>query len=221
MSDNGTDDTRAMTRYLCGLFRCGEIVVLRLSVLLFAVWALTIGGCGSDYSPNTYTSNAVQQANKVDKGVIVGVRQVAVSAKGSVGGITGAATGGVAGSQLPGIGSALGAIGGTVIGGIVGTSVEQATADTTAFEYIVQKSGGELISVTQKDEKPMPVGHRVLVIAGPQARIVADYTVGPAAVPLPPGLPATLPDLPRTPDLAPRLEPPRKPVSDDAANTMG
>jgi len=31
--------------------------------------------------------------------------------------------------------------------------------------------------VTQKDEVKLPIGQRVLVITGPQARIVADYTV--------------------------------------------
>ena len=33
--------------------------------------------------------------------------------------------------------------------------------------------------MTQKDRAPLPPGQRVLVIAGPQARIVADYIVPP------------------------------------------
>lgn len=146
-------------------------------ILSFLLAAL-LGACASDYSPNTYNTAAVQQASKVERGVIVGLRDVVVSAKGTTGAVTGAAAGGVAGSQAPGgVGSALGAIGGSLIGGIVGSSVEQATADAPAYEYIVQKTSGELVSVTQKDENRLAIGQKVLVIAGPQARIVPDYTV--------------------------------------------
>ena len=52
-------------------------------------------GCGPSYSPDTYSTNAVQQANKVEQGGIVGVRDVAVSASGAVGTVTGAAAGGI------------------------------------------------------------------------------------------------------------------------------
>jgi outer membrane lipoprotein SlyB len=138
----------------------------------------TVAGCAPDYSPDTYATRAVQQANKVEQGVIVGARPVAVTADGSVGAVTGAAAGGVAGSQAPGgVGSAFGAIGGSLVGGLVGTAVEHGTGDTTATEYIVRKSNGEMLSVTQKDPTPLPIGQKVLVIAGAQARVVADYTV--------------------------------------------
>ncbi len=149
----------------------------RFRIVFVAVVALA--GCGPDYSANTYNTAAVQQANKVERGVIVGLRDVQISSKGTTGAVTGAAVGAVAGSQAPGggVGSALGAIGGTLIGGIVGSSVEQATGDQVAVEYVVEKPNHELISVTQKDEVKLPIGQRVLVITGPQARIVADYTV--------------------------------------------
>ena len=169
----------------------------RLPFVFAAVLAL--GGCGPDYSANTYNTAAVQQANKVERGVIVGRRDVQISAKGTTGAVTGAAVGGVAGSQAPGggVGSALGAIGGTLIGGIVGSSVEQATGDQAAVEYVVEKPNHELISVTQKDEVKLPIGQRVLVIAGTQARIVADYTVEmtppkPVEPPAGPAAPAAL-----------------------------
>jgi outer membrane lipoprotein SlyB len=169
-----------------------------LRFLILVPVLAVLAGCGPDYSPNTYSTAAVQQANKVERGVVVGVRPVAVTAKGTVGAVTGAATGGVMGSQTPGgFGSAMGAIGGTLVGGLVGTTVEQATADTAAFEYIVQKPGGELVSVTQRDEAAIAIGTRVLVIAGNQARIVADYTTPPEppklSAPLPAPLPAQLP----------------------------
>jgi outer membrane lipoprotein SlyB len=137
-----------------------------------------VAGCGPTYSPNTYSSTAVQQANKVDQAVVVGVRQVDISAQTTVGTVTGGGVGGIAGSTAgDGIGSALGALGGTVLGGIVGSTVEHTTSDTQGYEYIVRKTNGDLLSVTQKDATPLAIGAHVLIIAGNQARIVPDYTV--------------------------------------------
>lgn len=154
---------------------------LRIGLPLLLLAALV--GCGPDYSPNTYSAAAVQQANKVDQGVIAGYRQVAIRADGTVGAVTGGAAGGVLGAQAPegGVITALSTIGGTLIGGIVGTGVERAAGDTDAFEYLVRKTGGDLISVTQKDTNPLPVGLKVLVIEGKQARVVPDYSVPPEA----------------------------------------
>lgn len=140
--------------------------------------AALLAGCGPSYSPDTYSTAAVQQANKVDQGVVIGVREVAVSVTGGVGAITGGAAGGIAGAQVgTGAVSALSALGGSLIGGLAGATAEKVTSDTKAFEYIVRKPNGDLISVTQKDQTPLPIGANVLVIAGAQARIVPDYTV--------------------------------------------
>ena len=147
----------------------------KLGVVVAAVAAL--GGCGSDYSPNTYASNAAQQANKVDQGVVIGYRQVAISADGTVGAVTGGAVGGILGAQTnsPTIPTALTALGGTVVGGLVGNTIEHAVGDTTGWEYIVRETKGDLISVTQREPTPIAIGQKVLVIEGKQARIVADY----------------------------------------------
>jgi outer membrane lipoprotein SlyB len=136
-------------------------------------------GCAPSYSPNTYDAVAVQQANAVERGVVIGVRAVKVSANAAVGTVTGAAAGGIAGSTVGDSGpiKALSALGGSVVGGLVGSGVQHAEGDTNAFEYIVRESNNNLVSVTQRDKVPLPIGERVLVIAGKQARIVADYTV--------------------------------------------
>jgi outer membrane lipoprotein SlyB len=150
-----------------------------LAVLtMLAPLGLVLAGCGPSYSPNTYASNAAQQANKVETGVIAGVRKVRITSSGTVGGVAGAAAGGVAGSQL-GVGptSTFSAIGGSLFGGIAGVATEHIVSDTNGFEYIVRKANGEMVSVVQKDDKPLWEGEKVLVIAGPQARIVPDYTV--------------------------------------------
>jgi outer membrane lipoprotein SlyB len=57
-----------------------------ISVLVVA----GLARCGPSYSPDTYASNAAQQAAKVEQGIVVGVRKVAVSASGTVGTVTGA-----------------------------------------------------------------------------------------------------------------------------------
>lgn len=151
-------------------------MILRFCICTAAAAALS--GCGPSYSPNTYASNATQQANKVEQGVVVGVREVAISASGTVGTVTGGAAGGIAGSQM-GVGtlSAFTALGGTLLGGLVGNTVEHVTSDTKGFEYIVRKPNGDLVSVTQKDTVPLALAQKVLVIAGTQARVVPDYTM--------------------------------------------
>ncbi len=173
--------------------------VLRLAL------AVALAGCAGDYSPNTYAPGAVQQAAKVDQGVVVGVRSVDVTTSGAVGAATGAAAGGIIGAQSPGggMGSAIGAVGGSLVGGLIGTTAQHVAADTTAFEYVVRKRTGELISVTQKDEKPLQIGQSVLVIAGPQARIVIDYTIPPPAKPAPPPPVAPSPAAEAPPEPAP------------------
>jgi outer membrane lipoprotein SlyB len=157
----------------------------RFGALNWHLWAFGLvlaglSGCGPSYSPDTYASNAVQQANKVEQGIVVGVRQVGVSAAGTLGTVAGAAAGGIAGSQV-GIGpaSAITALGGSLVGGFAGSAAEHVSTDTTAFEYIVRKSNGDLVSVTQKDKTPLALGQKVLVIAGNQARVVPDYTLPP------------------------------------------
>jgi outer membrane lipoprotein SlyB len=169
-----------------------------LSRLALAVATVAgVAACGPDYSPNTYATNAVQQANKVDQGVIVGVREVGVSASGTTGAVVGGAAGGIAGAQVGnGATSAFGALGGALVGGIAGSAAEHVVGDTRAFEYIVRKPNGDLLSVTQKDAQPLSVGQKVLVIAGNQARVVPDYTVplqepGKQTAAAPPGAPTT------------------------------
>lgn len=165
---------------------------------------VALTACSPSFSPDTYSATAVQQANKVEQGVVVGVRQVDVQVAGTTGAVTGGAAGAIAGSQLPGSSAtqALGAVGGTLIGGLIGSGVEKATGDTRAYEYIVRKPNNELVSVTQVDKVPMALGQRVLVIAGNQARIVPDYTTAlpeppkPAVKDIPPTKPPVDPAVP-------------------------
>jgi outer membrane lipoprotein SlyB len=161
-----------------GLNMDGSPVLRSVSLCLFVAVAGGLAGCTSDYSPNTYSSSAVQQANKVEPAVVVGFRQVAISANGTVGAVSGGAAGGILGAQVGsgGMNAALGTVGGTAIGGLLGTAMEHIAGDTNGWEYIVRKSNGDLLSLTQKEPQPLPIGQKVLVITGSQARIVPDYS---------------------------------------------
>lgn len=155
-------------------------------VLVPGLFPLALAGCNQGYSPNTYASNAAQVEANVQRGVIIGVRQITISANGTLAVATGAAAGGVAGSQVSGgpVATTLGAIGGTLAGSIGGAAAAQAVGDTKGWEYIVQEDGNKLVSVTQTSKTALPVGLHVLVIADTQqARIVPDYTVQTASAP--------------------------------------
>lgn len=150
--------------------------------ILLPLLALLVA-CGTSYSPDTYATRAVQQANKVEQGTVIGRRDVAITAEGSTGAAAGAAAGGVVSAAAPGggIAPALAGVGGALVGGLVGSAAEHAAGDTRAFEYVVRTGGGDLLSVTQRDTVPLAIGQKVLLIAGTQARIVPDYTTEPAA----------------------------------------
>jgi outer membrane lipoprotein SlyB len=151
----------------------------------FLIPLMLLAGCTGDYSPDTYSTRAVQQANPVQQGVIIGAREVAISSDGNAGAAAGAAAGGIIGAATPGTSmtSALAGVGGGLIGGLFGSATERVVNDNRGTEYIVRKTNGELVNVTQRDVPPLPIGERVLVIAGAQARIVRDYTVPGAAAP--------------------------------------
>ncbi|WP_426958072.1 hypothetical protein [Muricoccus radiodurans] len=166
------------TAYLAPLIATAEAPVPPRPAFLSIL--LLLGACGERYSADTYSTRAVQQANQVQQGVIVGARPVQISADGTTGAGVGAAAGGIVGGAAPAgsnIGTALGAVGGGLIGGLFGSATERVVNDSAATEYVVRRANGELVSVTQRDVPPLPVGQKVLVIAGAQARIVPDYTV--------------------------------------------
>jgi outer membrane lipoprotein SlyB len=187
--------------------RAAVLYVSRMRAALLLAPLLALAACGPRFSPDAYATRAVQQMNRVEQGVVIGRREVAVQMEGATGAATGGAAGGIIGSQVPGgnMAGAIGAVGGALVGGLFGTAAERVVGDTRAFEYIVRKTNGDLVSVTQRDEQPLEIGLRVLVIAGNQARIVADYTQPGEAAPT--AIPAE-PEPPRPAPQAPAPEPP-------------
>jgi outer membrane lipoprotein SlyB len=181
---NGHNFTMNLSEEICSPVSGARIkrvseVLQSLKFCLAVGMAACLAGCGATHSPDIYASSAVQQANKVDAGIVIGFREVMISANGTTGAVTGGAAGGVLGTQVGGstFDQALGGVAGTAIGSVLGSTIEHVTGDTKGWEYIVKKNNGDLVSVTQVEKKPLELGQKVLVIAGTQARIVPDYSV--------------------------------------------
>lgn len=178
---------------------------------LIAFGGAGLAGCSQSYKADTYAADGVLRTNKVERGVIIGFREVKIRANGTVGAVTGGAMGGILGSQSGtfGVNAALGTVGGTTLGGILGTTIEHVTGDTIGWEYIVQKKDGELLSVTQQDDAAVPIGQKVLIITGVQSRLVPDYSV---SIDPAPAKPTPLVTSEPPPAVAPAVPPPTDPA---------
>jgi outer membrane lipoprotein SlyB len=137
---------------------------------------IALAACAQKKSPDTYSPTALQQVNKVDRGTIQSYRVVAVQKGGlGAGTLAGGAAGGIGGAQLgAGSGSAVAALGGVLIGAAIGTAIEQKATEGQAYEYIVEKANGDLMTLAQQDETPLAVGQKVLILYGIQARLIKD-----------------------------------------------
>ncbi len=139
---------------------------LKLAALLLA--ALTIAGCASSRSANTYSRHQTQQEMNVRLGVVESVREVTMAgAKSGTGTLAGAAVGGIAGSNVGGgKGQIVGAILGAVAGGMAGSAIEEHATKKYALEITVKLDNGQLIAVVQEGDEPFRSGERIRVLSG-------------------------------------------------------
>lgn len=145
-------------------------------VLMMATCAACLlAGC-NDYSPDAYSGSGMQQVGKVDRAVVKSFRKVDVSDPSlGLGAATGGIAGGIAGSQIgQGKGSGLAAVGGVLVGAAAGAIIQHEATKTNAYEYILEKPNGDLITLAQKQDQPLAIGQHVLVLYGEQARIIPD-----------------------------------------------
>ncbi|AKJ41958.1 hypothetical protein SOASR032_05870 [Pragia fontium] len=138
--------------------------------------ALSMAGCASNISSDSYSDQQVGQASRTFAGTIVSSRVVNVEGNNEVGGLVGSVAGGVAGSAIGGgfRANALGAIGGALLGGVLGSSVEKGVSQQKAIEYVIQTERDGLITVAQGIDNPLANGQKVLVIQGKTTRVIAD-----------------------------------------------
>ena len=160
---------------------------MRTKLTLAAIAAsLALAGCASlppgltspnQYSPTTYSPQAMQQAQQVETGTIIAITPVTVRASGTASDLgtgLGAAVGGLLGHSIGGgNGKTLTTIAGAVAGGIGGGVVTQHLYAQPALQITVQISGctgayGCTVAITQSaaQSQPLHVGQRVEIVQG-------------------------------------------------------
>ena len=141
----------------------------------FFISCLCLFSCAQDINSDSYQLSSVGEASRVEKGVIVDVREVQIQGNDQAGTLAGGLAGGVAGSTIGrGRGSVLASVGGAVLGALVGGLTQKELTQQKALQYIVRLTNGEMITVIQGMKNPLSVGQKVFVLYGPETRLIAD-----------------------------------------------
>ncbi len=127
--------------------------------------ACLLTACGIGNTNTTYQNYQVGAQGVVEKGRILEMTPVQIAGKNSVGTLAGAGMGAAAGSMIGGNTAIniIGGVAGAVVGGMVGSATEKAITKDTAYEFIIEKSNGQLISVVQTNELNLRPGDNVLL----------------------------------------------------------
>lgn len=148
-----------------------------LIVLLSGLFLSSIG-CSTRRSGSVYSAKSLGTVGRADKGVVVNVRLVNVEGTKQtgtmLGGVTGAAVGYDLGKKSGDATKILGSAAGAIVGGVVGGGTEELITRTTAYEYIVEMDSGHMETIVQKDDEPIHHGDRVLLLKGPDSKIILD-----------------------------------------------
>lgn len=138
---------------------------------------VSLGGCASTISPQTYSIGSVGQVNRTVAATVVSAREVDVTGTTGVGGTAGTAAGAVVGSGAGGNnsrGNIVGAIGGAVVGGLTGAAIEANATKQKGMEYVVETENGNLMTIVQGTNPVFANGEKVLVLYGSPSRLIAD-----------------------------------------------
>lgn len=148
-----------------------------LAVLILSGLILSLTGC-TRRDGNTYSPQSLGRIGRADTGVVVHVRLVNVEGTTRtgtmLGGITGAALGNDLGRGNSDAIEILSTAGGAIIGGMAGAGTEEMITRTTAYEYIVEMDSGHKETIVQRDRQPISHGARVILLSGPDAKIIPD-----------------------------------------------
>ncbi|MDB2384436.1 glycine zipper 2TM domain-containing protein [Endozoicomonas sp.] len=147
-------------------------------VLLLPLVVLSLSGCMSDLTGETYSRQEARHTQIVKFGTVAEVRLVKLEGTQSgVGTIAGGAVGGIAaGSNIgSGSGSTVAAIAGAVAGGVLGSMAEEKLTTKQGVELTIKLENGSYISVVQQVDPnaPLTQGDRVKVLSqGDASRVV-------------------------------------------------
>ncbi|MEK1904430.1 MAG: glycine zipper 2TM domain-containing protein [Pseudomonas sp.] len=144
---------------------------MRKSMLLtaaFTALALTLGGCASNLSGDSYSRDEARKVQTVRMGTIESLRPVKIEGtKTPIGAGAGAVVGGIGGSTIGhGSGSAVAAVIGAVAGGLLGSMTEEGITRTQGVEITVREDDGTLRAYVQQvqENEVFRVGERVRIM---------------------------------------------------------
>ena len=136
--------------------------------LSLAVVALSLGGCASNLSGDTYSRDEARTVQTVRMGSIVALRPVRIEGtKTPIGAGAGAVVGGIGGSSIGGgRGSGVAAVIGAVAGGLLGAATEEGFTRTQGVEITVREDDGSMRAYVQQVQpnEIFRVGDRVRVM---------------------------------------------------------
>ena len=130
--------------------------------------SLTLGGCASSLTGDTYSRDEARKVQTVRMGTIEMLRPVKIEGtKTPIGAGAGAVVGGVAGSGVGGgRGAAVAAVIGAVAGGLLGAATEEGLTRTQGVEITVREDDGTLRAYVQavQENEIFRVGDRVRIL---------------------------------------------------------
>ncbi|MBA1232047.1 glycine zipper 2TM domain-containing protein [Pseudomonas viridiflava] len=144
---------------------------MRKSALLvasFTAFALTLGGCTSNLTGDSYSRDEARTVQNVRMGTVESLRPVKIEGtKTPIGAGAGAIVGGVGGSAIGGgRGSVVAAVIGAVAGGLLGSATEEGFTRTQGVEITVREDDGSMRAYVQQvqENEIFRVGERVRIM---------------------------------------------------------
>ncbi len=134
-------------------------------ILFILLSACYLSACGIGNTNTSYQSYQVGSQGVVETGKILSMTPVKIQGDSAVGTLAGAGMGAAAGSMIGGNTAVniIGGVAGAVVGGVLGSATEKAITQDTAYEFIIQKNNGQMISVVQTNELNLRPGDQVLI----------------------------------------------------------
>lgn len=148
---------------------------MKTGAALMAVAAmLGVSACATPYGPTSYGTYEQGRMAYTEPGTVVGYRPVTFQEGNLQGGtLAGGAVGAVGGAALGGDteGRIAGGVLGAVAGALIGREIQRAAYSGQGFAYTVELDNRQLVTVAQGGANPIPVGTRVFVEMGDNARV--------------------------------------------------
>lgn len=131
--------------------------------LLLCAFLGVLGACSSVDTNTTYEREQLGIQGRVEYGQIVDVLPVKVEGTSEVGTLGGAVAGAAAGSMIGGntATNIIGGVGGALLGGAIGGSLEKSATTAKAYEFVIKKNSGHVVSVVQTNELNLRIGDEV------------------------------------------------------------